>query len=59
MRADHAEALGVLVHELHERLFGSRNPLRQGDRGIVSRLHDHSQDQQFHGHRLAEFNEGS
>ncbi len=59
MRAHHAEALGVRVHELREGLLGARDPLGERDGGIVARLHDHAEDQEFHRHRLAQFDEGA
>ena len=59
VRARHPQAFGVLVHHLHEGIFGAADALRQGDCRVVARLHDHAHYQQFHGDRLAELDEGA
>ncbi len=59
MRARHAEPLGVRIHELREGLLGARDAFSQRDGGIVARLHDHAENQELDGHRLAELDEGA
>ena len=48
MRVRHPQPPGVLVHDLHEGLFGAGHAFRERDGGIVARLHDHALDQDIH-----------
>ncbi len=57
--ADHPQALGVGIHQLHEGLFGAGNAFGQSNGRVVTRLNDHPENQVLDRYGLAQFDEGA
>ena len=59
MGTGHAEALRFRIHQLRKGRFRSGDALGERNGCIIARLDNHAQDQFFHRHDLADFDEGA
>ena len=57
MRARHADLQGVLIHQIDEHRLAPRDMLRERDRGVIARLHDHALDEILDADLRADFHE--
>ena len=56
-RSGHAEARGMLVHQLDERFLRASHVLREGDACVVAGLHDDPLEEVLHGHLAPDLDE--